>query len=145
MSSRPTRAPTHVASRNLRVDGLEPMTLQRFWNRFLKQGGGLHKDCCVVIDECSQVDNALALEIDYALRELPHDPFIAVAADYKQLQPVSSSWVMARICGNDTTITLSTIHRTDDEELLTFLTKVRESQPERDELYRFFRCFQHVA
>ena len=48
-------APTHVAARNLRVEGLEPMTLCRFWNRHLKPGAGLHKDCTVVIDEVSQV------------------------------------------------------------------------------------------
>ena len=44
----------------------------------------------ILIDECSQIDNSLALKIYYALRELPHDPFIAFAADYKQLQPVDS-------------------------------------------------------
>ena len=63
----------------------------------------------------------MALKIYYALQELPHDPFIAFAADYKQLQPVNSSGVMAKICGKQTTITLTTIHRTDDEELLGFL------------------------
>ena len=31
------------------------MTLHRFYNRHLKPGAGLHKDCTVVIDEVSQV------------------------------------------------------------------------------------------
>ena len=31
------------------------MALWRFWNRHLRPGAGLHKDCTVVVDEVSQV------------------------------------------------------------------------------------------
>ena len=69
---------------------------------------------CILIDECSQLDNEVAKQVMYALTELPHNPFVAVAADYKQLQPVGNRGIMERWCGKMTTITLNTIYRTDD-------------------------------
>ena len=51
-------APTHVAARNLRSNDLEPMTLQRLNNRYLKNGA-LCEDVCLVIDEISRVNTFL--------------------------------------------------------------------------------------
>ena len=42
----------------------------------------------IFIDEASQIDDHTCDLLDYAVHELPHNPFIAVSADYKQLQPV---------------------------------------------------------
>ena len=42
-------APTHVAARNLSVDDNQGITLQRFWNRYLKHGS-VPKGAVVVID-----------------------------------------------------------------------------------------------
>ena len=47
-------APTHVAARNLSVDDNQGITLQRFYNRYLKHGS-VPKGGVVVIDEISQV------------------------------------------------------------------------------------------
>ncbi len=51
-------APTHVAARNLRCEGLEPITLQRFYNRYIKNGS-LSQDLILVIDEVSQINTSL--------------------------------------------------------------------------------------
>ena len=45
---------------------------------------------------------------------------------------------MARICKRLPTITLNTINRTDDPELLDFLNMVRDNQPDRESLFEFF-------
>ena len=45
----------------------------------------------IFIDEASQIDDNTSDLLDYAVHELPHNPFIAVSADYKQLQPVGDS------------------------------------------------------
>ena len=45
---------------------------------------------------------------------------------------------MARICKRLPTITLNTINRTNDPELLDFLNMVRDNQPDRESLFEFF-------
>ena len=102
-------APTHVAARNLRVEGLEPMTLHRFWNRYLKQGSGLHADCTVVIDEVSQVSTQmwhrlapLARLAQVICMGNPEDQLLAVAdswLDQPLQQDVSESLLLRSICG----------------------------------------------
>ena len=42
----------------------------------------------ILIDECSQLDNSIARKLQYAIDELPQKPFVAIAADYQQIQPV---------------------------------------------------------
>ena len=51
-------ARTHVAARNLRSEGLEPVTLQRLNNRYLKNGA-LGEETTLVIDEVSQINTSL--------------------------------------------------------------------------------------
>ena len=80
----------------------------------------------ILLDECSQIDNATGRKLVYAIDELPQKPFVAIAADYKQLQPVGNGGYMARICKRLPTVTLNTIYRTDDPELLEFLNIARE-------------------
>ena len=46
---------------------------------------------------------------------------------------------MARVCKGLTTVTLNTIYRTDDAELLEFQGIAREHQPYRETLFEFFR------
>ena len=92
----------------------------------------------ILIDECSQLDNKVADKVKYAVYGLSHNPFVAIAADFKQLQPVGSSGVMEKWCNEFTTVTLKTIYRTDDPALLKFLSHARCEQPARDELYEFF-------
>ena len=93
----------------------------------------------ILIDECSQLDDSVAKKLDYALDSLPQLPFIGVAADYCQLQLVGASGFMRYWCSTLPSITLRTIHRTDDMDLLNFLRLCRTDQPERDDLFNFFR------
>ena len=93
----------------------------------------------ILIDEGSQIDDDMARKLVYALDSLPQKPFISVAADYRQLQPVGKSGAMHRWCRDLHTITLRTIHRTKDMELLAFLGLCRTKQPSRKQLYDFFR------
>ena len=48
----------------------------------------LNKYDAILLDECSQIDNSIGRKVTYAINELPQKPFVAIAADYKQLQPV---------------------------------------------------------
>ena len=113
----------------------------------------LSKYDAILLDECSQIDNSVARKVTYAIDELPQKPFVAIAADYKQLQPVEPDGskkkrrsnyqpacsYMARISKRLPTVTLNTIYRTDDPALLDFLNKVREDQPDRDTIFEFFK------
>ena len=99
----------------------------------------LRKYDAILLDECSQIDNATGRKVVYAIDELPQRPFVAIAADYKQIQPVGNAGYMARVCRGLTTVTLNTIYRTDDAELLQFQSIARESQPDREILFELFR------
>ena len=92
----------------------------------------LRKYDAILLDECSQIDNSLARNVVYAIDELPQKPFVAIAADYQQLQPVGSSGYLSRLSAKLPTITLNTIYRTDDPDLLDFLNMVRDQQPHRE-------------
>ena len=76
----------------------------------------------ILIDECSQLDDDLCKKLVYALDSLPQLPFVGVAADFCQLQPVGAGGIMHRWCESITKkIVLRTIHRTKDMDLLNFL------------------------
>ena len=51
-------APTHVATRNMRCEGVEAITVQRLYNRYLKYGT-FDKATILVIDEISQVNTSI--------------------------------------------------------------------------------------
>ena len=107
----------------------------------------LNRYDAILLDECSQIDNATGKKVAYAIDELPQRPFVAIAADYKQLQSVVSKSskleparsFMASISKKLTTITLNTIYRTDDPALLDFLNLARDSQPMREDIFEFFQ------
>ena len=76
-----------------------------------------------------------------ALAELPQLPFVVVAADFQQLNPVRGggamySWVFDT--GSFRHVELDTVYRTSDPELLDFLSRVREEQPPKRVLRDFF-------
>ena len=43
----------------------------------------------IIIDEGSQVENLVWRKLLMAILELPQKPFVAIAADFQQLQPVT--------------------------------------------------------
>ena len=69
-------------------------------------------------------------------------PYVVVAADFQQLNPVGGGVVM-QTWVNDPSIfqklELETVFRTNDAELLTFLSAVRERQPPKAVISEFFR------
>ena len=96
----------------------------------------------ILLDECSQIPNDIGEKVTAAINEQPQKPFVGIAADYKQLQPVlkkSAKGVarshMAGVCKGLPTITLNTIYRTEDPALLDFLNHVRDEQSDRDTIY----------
>lgn len=80
--------PTHVAARNLSVDGNQGITLRRFWNRYLKHGS-VPKGGVLVMDEISLVHTRmwhylmpLAGYAQIIAMENPEDQLGAVAESY---------------------------------------------------------------
>ena len=47
----------------------------------------LRKYDAILLDKCSQIENSIGRKLAYPIDELPQKPFVAIAADYKQLQP----------------------------------------------------------
>ena len=64
----------------------------------------LRKYDAILLDECSQIDNSTARKVVYAIDELPQKPFVAIAADYRQLQPVRKGGCMASMCNRKSII-----------------------------------------
>lgn len=92
----------------------------------------------ILLDECSQLDNNIGRKLQIAIGELPTDPFIGLAADYKQLQPVGQSGARESWCRLLPKVELNTTYRTSDSDLLDFLSCCRDNNPTRDSLFRFF-------
>ena len=98
----------------------------------------------IVIEEASQVDDAVFRLLTMAILELPQKPFVAIVGDFQQLQPVAGGGLL-----RDFVAGLPHIHlaqheyaRSQDPKLLQFLGHIRKHQPSREELYDFFegRC-----
>ena len=75
-----------------------------------------------------------------ACLELPQRPFIVVAGDFSQLQPIGGGRMLRTFCENRIRhhITLESNFRTGDNRLLDFLNKVRDSEVDKRELRSFF-------
>ena len=74
-----------------------------------------------------------------SVKEQPHRPYVAVVADFQQLQPVTSGDLCHRHCkGMGDQVTLKTVYRTSDESYLLFLNRIRVEQPDRPCLEEYF-------
>ena len=91
-----------------------------------------------IIDEASQIEDDVAVRLHNGFRELPQRPTIFFAADFQQLNPIGSSAAMRLWITVMTTISLYTIHRTNDNRLLSFLRQVRVKQPPKAVIQAFF-------
>jgi len=93
-----------------------------------------------LIDEASQIEDPVAIRLQMALSELPHDHTLVVAADYRQLQPIAGGGEVLRWClkGMDP-FYLTEVHRTNDPQLLSFLQTIRKDQPSRSYLQKNWR------
>ncbi len=92
----------------------------------------------ILIDEASQIEDKVATMVFVTIGELPQKPFVAVAADFHQLNPIAGGQMIRKICDNMPHVTLKTIFRTNDPELLGFLSEARTYQPRKPKIQSFF-------
>ena len=92
-----------------------------------------------LLDEASQLEDAVAGRLLQGVAELPQRPFFVMAADFQQLNPVQSGrGLMRRVYDAVRKETMDSIHRTKDGALLVFCKRVRLEQPDRQEIEDFF-------
>ena len=61
------------------------------------------------------------------------------AGDFAQLEAIDGNDVVRRACeGMTSQIQLTTVHRSQDEKHLAFVSAIRESQPSRQEIREYF-------
>jgi hypothetical protein len=99
----------------------------------------------ILVDEGSQIEDHVGKKVYMAIKELPQKPFVLLAADFQQLNPISGGRFMWHLCCDCPTIELKTIYRTSDTALLDFLSVVRKSQPPKALLRDFFEGRQLVG
>jgi hypothetical protein len=73
------------------------------------------------------------------IQELPQRPFVCMAADFQQLNPVGGGTITRRGCESMRQIELETIYRSTDIDHLVFLARLRDAQPLKSEVRAFFR------
>jgi hypothetical protein len=104
--------------------------------------GRLRKFDLILVDECSQIQDAVARLLYLGFKELPQRPYVGFVADFQQLRPMQSraTSLMQGWCGatDMPVVELDVIFRTKDPALLQFLQLCREVQPTRQCLYSFF-------
>ena len=97
----------------------------------------------ILVDEGSQYADLEFGRLFQGLREQPHSPFVAIVADFQQLQPVVAEGDTSRelckgFCQGLPTVELKTVYRTSDEDHLVFLNGIRHQQPDRPMLEQYF-------
>jgi hypothetical protein len=92
----------------------------------------------IILDEGSQVDDAITKMLILGIGELPQMPYVVVAADFQQLNPVTGGRAMRLATSKYPTVTLDTMYRSDDEPHLDFLRAIRTKQPAKKYLYEYF-------
>ena len=93
----------------------------------------------LLLDEASQVADHVTKLLFLAIQELPQKPFVAVAADFQQLNPIQGGGLMQKLCEGFPCIELCSVFRTKDPVLLSFLQSIRCQQPGRGIIRSFFQ------
>lgn len=100
-----------------------------------------------IIDESSQVEDAVFQLLLMSILEMSHKPFVVFAGDFAQLQPVSTKQQgHGTTTLHDFTMKIESVTllqhehaRSKDPVLMDFLTSVRTQQPSRAALKTFFK------
>ena len=92
----------------------------------------------VFCDEGSQYDDLEWQRLFQTVKEQPHLPYVMVVADFQQLRPMSNGSMCMKFCERMETIELVTSYRSTCEEHLVFLNRIREVQPDRPTLVKYF-------
>ena len=90
-------------------------------------------------DEGSQYDNLEWQRLFQTVKEQPHLPYVMVVADFQQLRPMSNGNMCRKFCERMETIELVTSYRSTCEEHLLFLNRIRDVQPDRPTLVKYFQ------
>ena len=88
----------------------------------------LRKYDVILCDEGSQYDDPEWQRLYTSIKEQPHSPFVAVVADFQQLQPVSGGSLCRQFCDKMQSITLDTVYRSADPSHLLFLNRIRQDR-----------------
>jgi hypothetical protein len=101
--------------------------------------GRLRRYDLILIDEASQIEDGVCHRLRMAITELPQKPFVVVAADFRQLNPIGGGQETLKWCITMPRHHLTEAHRTKDPALLTFLSCIRLEQPSKSVVHEFFR------
>lgn len=99
-----------------------------------------------ILDESSQIEDEVFTLFMMCVMEMSHQPFVVLAGDFAQLQPVSkrrnkgeTSKLQNFISGVKTiTLQAHEYARSKDPLLMDFLSSIRTTQPTREALRKFF-------
>jgi hypothetical protein len=99
-----------------------------------------------ILDESSQIDDDVFQLLFFAILEMPHKPFVVLAGDFSQLQPVCSNR-----CKDDKSVLQTFAEkikkiqllqhefaRSKDPVLMDFLRLIRTKQPMKSDIQSFF-------
>ena len=108
--------------------------------------GRLRQYDLIVIDEVSQIEDAVWRKLRTALGELTPSPFVVFVGDFQQLQPLSGGpeleTALQKQREAESIFYVELRHhqaaRAVDVEMLSFLNAARVRQPTREELQAFF-------
>ena len=92
----------------------------------------------ILMDEGSQYEDQEWQRFYSSVKEQPHLPYVAVVADFQQLQAVVSGGLCQKFCEKMQSVELKTVYRSVDEQHLIFLNRIREKQPDRAMLEEYF-------
>ena len=133
------------------VDGIENITVDTIHGVLNYQRPGADKQVrwtpptalrrmdLLLVDEGSQYDDREWSRFFSCVRELPHLPYVAVVADFQQLQPIVAGGLCKKHCALMETVELKTVYRcAGDQEHLLFQNRLRHTQPYRPMLEAYF-------
>jgi hypothetical protein len=108
--------------------------------------GRLRQFDLFILDESSQIDDDVFQLLIFAILEMPHKPFVVLAGDFSQLQPVStnrsktSKSVLQNFAEKIKNIQLlqHEFARSKDPVLMDFLRLIRTKQPMKSDIQAFF-------
>jgi len=95
----------------------------------------------ILVDEGNQYDDLEWKRFYQSVKEQPHKPMVVVVADFQQLQPVeaaTSQHLCQHFCERQETVKLDAVYRSSDPDHLTFLNRIRSTQPDRQTLKEYF-------
>ena len=91
-------------------------------------------------DEASQVTDDVWLKFYMSVQEMAHQPFVVLAGDFQQLQPVGGKSLLQRCVAVLPVVELERVYRSEDPLHLPFCHHLRDHQPSRARLDDYFSC-----